>query len=106
MDGIRPNAHRPAEFDQPNLRTTAERRTTLHVTLTIDDRPSLIPELTKNANGNATPDHIVVMLENRSFDPVVGYLQSVAHPIDGIDAAHPSTNSMSPQDPTTVPGHR
>jgi phospholipase C len=44
--------------------------------------------------------HIVVlMLENRSFDHMVGYMQSATYPIDGIDAAHPPTNPMSPNDP-------
>ena len=47
--------------------------------------------------------HIVVlMLENRSFDHMVGYMQSSAYTINGIDAAHPPTNPMSPQDPTPV----
>jgi phospholipase C len=47
--------------------------------------------------------HIVVlMLENRSFDHMVGYMQSAAYPINGIDAAHPPTNPMSPNDPTPV----
>ena len=47
--------------------------------------------------------HIVVlMLENRSFDHMVGYMQSSTYPIDGIDAAHPPTNPMSPNDSTPV----
>jgi len=48
--------------------------------------------------------HIVVlMLENRGFDHMVGYLQSPAYRINGIDPAHVPTNPMSPQDPTAVP---
>jgi phospholipase C len=47
--------------------------------------------------------HIVVlMLENRSFDHMVGYLQSSDYLIDGIDASTPPTNPMSPHDPTRV----
>src|SRR6516164_3159256 len=47
--------------------------------------------------------HIVVlMLENRSFDHMVGYMQSPTYQIDGIDAAHPPTNPRSPQDATPV----
>jgi phospholipase C len=49
-------------------------------------------------------NHIVVlMLENRSFDHMVGYMQSPAYNIDGIDANNPPTNPMSPQDATPVP---
>src|SRR5579859_6614074 len=47
--------------------------------------------------------HIVVlMLENRSFDHMVGYLQSPTYRIDGIDAASPPTNPMSPDNATPV----
>lgn len=47
--------------------------------------------------------HIVVlMLENRAFDHMVGYMQSATYPINGIDAANPPTNPMSPQDATPV----
>ena len=47
--------------------------------------------------------HIVVlMLENRSFDHMVGYMQSLTYRINGIDAANPPTNPMSPHDPTLV----
>jgi len=57
---------------------------------------------------NAMPmpeiQHIVVlMLENRSFDHMVGYMQSPTYQINGIDSASPPTNPMSPQDPTPVP---
>jgi phospholipase C len=42
--------------------------------------------------------HIVVlMLENRSFDHMVGYMQSATYAIAGIDAANPPTNPISPQ---------
>ena len=56
---------------------------------------------------NAMPmpeiQHIVVlMLENRSFDHMVGYMQSPTYQINGIDSASPPTNPMSPQDPTPV----
>src|SRR6516164_7161247 len=48
--------------------------------------------------------HIVVlMLENRSFDHMVGFMQSDTYNIDGIDARNPPTNPISPQDPTPVP---
>jgi phospholipase C len=48
--------------------------------------------------------HIVVlMLENRSFDHMVGFMQSLTYPIDGIDAAHPPTNPTGLHDPTLVP---
>jgi phospholipase C len=48
-------------------------------------------------------NHIVVlMLENRAFDHMVGYMQSAAYRIDGIDAANPPANPMSPQDPKPV----
>jgi phospholipase C len=48
--------------------------------------------------------HIVVlMLENRSFDHMVGYLQSPTYAIDGIDASAPPTNPLSPHDPSLVP---
>ncbi len=47
--------------------------------------------------------HIVVlMLENRSFDHMVGYMQSPAYRINGVDAAHPPANPTSPHDPTPV----
>lgn len=47
--------------------------------------------------------HIVVlMLENRSFDHMVGYMQSPTYRINGIDAALPPVNPMSPQDATPV----
>jgi phospholipase C len=47
--------------------------------------------------------HIVVlMLENRSFDHMVGYMQSLTYRINGIDGANPPTNPMSPHDPTLV----
>jgi phospholipase C len=48
--------------------------------------------------------HIVVlMLENRSFDHMVGYMQSPAYNINGIDAQTPPTNPMSPHNATPVP---
>jgi len=48
--------------------------------------------------------HIVVlMLENRSFDHMVGFMQSDAYAINGIDPKNPPANPMSPQDPTPVP---
>jgi phospholipase C len=48
--------------------------------------------------------HIVVlMLENRSFDHMVGFMQSAAYNINGIDSNNPPTNPMSPTDPTLVP---
>ncbi len=44
-------------------------------------------------------DHVVVlMLENQSFDRMLGYLQAVNPAIDGIDADHPRSN------PDVVPG--
>ncbi len=47
--------------------------------------------------------HIVVlMLENRSFDHMVGYMQSPGYQINGIDSAKPPTNPMSPDDATPV----
>ncbi len=50
-----------------------------------------------------TIEHIVVlMLENRSFDHMVGFMQSATYQIDGIDAGHPPTNPVSPHDPTLV----
>ena len=45
---------------------------------------------------------IVLMLENRGFDHMVGFMQSDAYRIDGIDAANPPSNPMSPHDPTPI----
>lgn len=45
---------------------------------------------------------VVLMLENRSFDHMVGYLQSSAYPINGIDPANLPSNPMSPDNPTAV----
>jgi phospholipase C len=45
---------------------------------------------------------VVLMLENRSFDHMVGYMQSATYQIDGIDGANPPTNPKSPQDSTPV----
>jgi phospholipase C len=47
--------------------------------------------------------HIVVlMLENRGFDHMVGYMQSATYDINGIDPNNPPTNPMCPADPTLV----
>src|SRR5262249_41817340 len=43
-----------------------------------------------------------LMLENRAFDHMVGYMQSSSYDIDGIDSANPPTNPMSPHDPTLI----
>jgi phospholipase C len=45
---------------------------------------------------------VVLMLENRAFDHMVGYLQSSEYLIDGIDATSPPANPTSPHDPTLV----
>ena len=48
--------------------------------------------------------HIVVlMLENRSFDHMLGFMQSDTYNIDGVDAHNPPTNPMSLHDSTLVP---
>jgi hypothetical protein len=48
--------------------------------------------------------HIVVlMLENRSFDHMIGFKQSATYNVNGIDPANPPTNPISPTDPTAVP---
>src|ERR1700722_13561146 len=50
-----------------------------------------------------TIEHIVVlMLENRSFDHMVGFMQSATYQINGIDAANPPTNPLGLHDPTPV----
>jgi phospholipase C len=51
-----------------------------------------------------TVKHIVVlMLENRGFDHMLGYLQSPTYEINGIDPSDIPTNPMGPHDPTPVP---
>jgi hypothetical protein len=100
-DGRNPAQRPPASRIRPT-ESANHSRTSNDIArhLTIDDRPSLIPELTKNANGNATPDHIVVMLENRSFDPVIGRAPNRRHrrstPVDQFDEPAGSDDGSRP----------